>query len=165
MDPLSFRTDMMPSIDRIRLSSPKHAGARMQRHPFQCSRKSKRRVLDASTAQVNGNGLLPSIPQPPHIIPRNQPRRKSTSLSLVKNPRHLPLNNNLQPLNFLWIRKRIPRNRNPTPSRRLGFYFGRKASSPKVRRRRCLFVELLAGIRRTKGRRKAKERTSRSPGS
>lgn len=151
---------MMPSIDHILLSSPKHAGARTSRHPFQCSRKSKRRVLDASTAQVNGNGLLPSIPQPPHIIPRNQPRRKSTSLLLVKNPRHLPLNNNLQPLNFLWIRKRTPRNRKPNPSPlHLGYYFGRKASNRKAKRRRCLYVQLLTGIRRTKGRGMAREQT------
>ena len=163
MDPPSFRTDTMPSIDRIRLSSPKRAGARTPRHPFQCLRKSEYQVLAVSTAPVNGSGPLPSIPKTPRNTPRSSPRRKSTSLLPATNPQHLYLNNNRQPLNFLWIRKRIQQNRKPTPSPRLGYYFGRKASSPKAKRRRCLCVELLAGIRRTKGRRKAK--TSRSPGS
>jgi len=162
MDPPSFRIDMMPSIDRIPLSSPKHAGVRTPRHPFQCLRKSERQVLGVSTVPVNGSGPLPSIHKIPHTTLRKPPRRKSTSLSLATNPRHLPLNNNRRLLNFLWIRKRIQRNRKPTPPR-LAYYFGRKVSSPKARRRRCLCVELLAGIRRTKGRRKAQ--TSRSPGS
>lgn len=160
MDLPSFRTDMIPSIDRIQHSSPKHAWSRMLRLLFQCSRKSEHRVLDVSIAPANGSGLLPSTLKPLHTIPRSPPRRKSTSLLLVKNPRHLPLNNNLQPLNFLWIRKRTPRNRKPNPSPlHLGYYFGRKASNRKAKRRRCLYVQLLTGIRRTKGRGMAREQT------
>ena len=163
MDLPSFRTDMIPSIDRIQHSSPKHAWSRMLRLLFQCSRKSEHRVLDVSIAPANGSGLLPSTLKPLHTIPRSPPPRKSTSLLLAKNPRRRSLNNNLQPLSFLWTRKRTPRNKKP--NLRLGCCFGRKVSNPKARRRRCLCVELLVGIRRTKGRRKAKDRTSRSPGS
>jgi len=164
---LHFRTDMMPSIDHIRPSSPKHAGARTSRLLFQCSRKSKHRVLGVSTAPVNGSGLLqPSTLQSHHTIPQNPPCQKSTSPLSAKNPRCPSLNNNPQPLGFLWIRKRTPRNRKQTPpSQHLGYYFGRKVSNRKARRRRCLCVEVLAGIRRTKGRRRAKGQTSRSPGS
>lgn len=164
---LHLRTDMMPSIDHIQLSSPKHAGARMSRPPFQCLRKSEHRVLDVSTAPVNGSGLLRSSTlQPPHILLRNLPCQKSTSPLPAKNPRCPPLNSNLQPLSFLWIRKKIPRNRKQAPPPlHLGYCFERKVSNQKARRRRCRCVEVLAGIRRTKGRRRAKEQTSRSPGS
>ena len=167
MDLSSFRTDMMPSIDHIPLSSLKHAGTRTSRLLFQCSRKSKHRVLDVSTAPANGSGLRQSLTlQPPRTIPWTHPLQKSTSPLLVKNPRCPSPNNNLRPLRFLWIRKRTPRNWKQTPpSPHPGYYFGRKVSSQKARRRRCLCVEVLVGIRRTKGRGRAKESTSRSPGS
>ena len=157
----------MPSIDHIRLSSPKHAGARRSKLLSRCLRKSKHRVPDVSTAPANGSGLLPSSTlQPLRIIPLDSPRQKSTSPLPGGNPLHPSLNHKLQPLSFLWIRKRTPRNRKPTlPFLHPGYYFGRKASNPKARRRGCLCVRVLVGIRRIKGQRRAKEQTSRSPGS
>ena len=165
---LNFRTDMTPSIDRTLLSSPKHAGARTSKRLFRCLRIFEHQALDVGLiAPVSWSGLLPPwtfLPLRP--IPRNPLRQKLISLLPTKSPRRLPLNNNLQPLSFLWIRRRTPRKRRPTPpSLHRGYYFGRKVLNPEARRRRCWCVELLAEIRRTKGQRMVKEQTSRSPGS
>lgn len=159
---------MTPSIDHILLSSRKHGGARMSKRLFQCLRKSKHQTLDASKAPVSGSGPLPpSILPLLHPVSRNPPRQKSISLLPARTPRRLSLNSNRRPPSFfLWIRRGTSRNRKPAPpSLRPGYCFGRKVSNPKARRRRCRCVELLMGIRRTKGRRMVKEQISRSPGS
>lgn len=164
---LHLRTDMRPSIDHIPLSSPKHAGRRTSRLLFQCLRKSKHRVLDVSTAPANGSGLLQSsTPQPSRTVDQTSPRQKSTLPLPLKNPQCPPPNNSLRPLSFLWIQRRTTRNRKQIPPPlHPGYYFGRKVSNQKARRRRCLYVEVLVGIRRTKWRRRTREQTSGSPGS
>ena len=164
---LHLRTDMRPSIDHIRLSSPKHAGRRTLRLLFQCLRRLKHRALDVSIAPANGSGLpQSSTPQSSRAIHQASPRQKSTLPLPPKNPRCPLPNNSLRPLSFLWIQRRTPRNRKQTPPPPPpGYYFGRKVSNQKARRRRCLYVEVLAGIKRTKWRRRARGQTSRSPGS
>lgn len=164
---LNLRIDMIPSIDRIWFSSPKHAGARTSRRLFQCSQRSKHQALDVLIAPANGSGPLPPSTLQPLLPIRILSRQKSISRLPAKN---FP-NSNLQPLrfqplSFRWTRKKTPRNRKPTPpSPHLGYCFGRKVSNPEARQRRCLCVQLLAGIRRTKGRRMARGQISRSPGS